>query len=241
MENIEQLNSANDWLQTTKKELDNLVDKLSKEKDQQDETDLTFFEDKLFHYSKGRREEMKNEIERKRQWLPSAKFNLGSGKLNFKEKVKQIILQNPNEENLRTEAEKDLEQEAVLQYEIEELSADLKMHITEEFERYDYFKRIGILPEDVKQFEQNLKIPSLKLLANVFTKNLEESLSEIGGIEKEDIEEEKKNIENSLKYIWTSAEIEKSDCNEDEQTMLKAVYSKKLKIRFSLVAEFDGQ
>ena len=63
MENIEQLNSANDWLQTTKKELDNLVDKLSKEKDQQDETDLTFFEDKLFHYSKGRREEMKNEIE----------------------------------------------------------------------------------------------------------------------------------------------------------------------------------
>lgn len=241
MENIEQLNSANDWLQTTKKELDNLVDKLSKEKDQQDETDLTFFEDKLFHYSKGRREEMKNEIERKRQWLPSAKFNLGSGKLNFKEKVKQIILQNPNEENLRTEAEKDLEQEAVLQYEIEELSADLKMHITEEFERYDYFKRIGILPEDVKQFEQNLKIPSLKLLANVFTKNLEESLSEIGGIEKEDIEEEKKNIENSLKYIWTSAEIEKSDCDEDEQTMLKAVYSKKLKIRFSLVAEFDGQ
>lgn len=234
MKEIPQSEDA-EWMEKTKSELDDLSVQVA---EKQGKDDITNYESKLFSYLDVEQNEIKRKIEFIRKSLPSTQFDLGSGKagLNFEDQISDIIVNNPGKDTSQLEA--DLEKEIVLKQEIMEMEADLKMGITKNAERYKRLKEAGLLSKEITDFENELKIPSTKLLADGHIDYLNDSSEE--KMSEEVMEIHKKNVEDNLKYVLVSAKIEKSRLGKDDQDLLNAKFAKN-QVDLTMVQEFKEQ
>jgi hypothetical protein len=177
-------------------------------------------------------------IEERSRNLPSENFNLGSGKLDFQGEILKIIRENPGADV--SQLEEQLEIEAALQYDIEQLNADKKVHLNKEADRYKYLNEAGLLSDEIKKAEKDIKTPSFKPLANNYVKILQKSMPE-GFVDEAGWKEEGNNINNYLQYIYTKAEVSKlKDISEDEKQMLKSEFARSLNIPASIALELEG-
>lgn len=214
-----------EWLKNCEKELDEQAEKIVAEPN---DDEIYKFEEKLNTYINTKEKEIKDEIRILEKDLPMFRGRAGA-------------MPEQNETELR----------------IGRRRAALDLGITRGDIKYNYLKKAGILSDEVENFENNLKVPSLNKFDNIVDDHLHELQSgfEEGMKEKEeeakkngkgfieeriDVKGEKKAINDQLRYIWTSAEIEKSNLSDEEKSMLKAAYSRNYKIDPMMVHEFEG-
>jgi hypothetical protein len=226
-----------EWLEKTKEELDKMAGELFKQKEK-DPGKTVEFEKKLFDYLDTREKAIDIIIEERRKNLPSENFNLGSGKLDFQGEILKIIRENPGADVSQLEEQLDIE--AALQYDIEQLNADKKVHLNKEADRYKYLNEAGLLSDEIKKAEKDIKTPSFKPLANNYVKILQKSMPE-GFVDEAGWKEEGNNINNYLQYIYTKAEISKlKDISEDEKQMLRSEFARNLNIPAPIALELEG-
>ncbi|MCK5061515.1 hypothetical protein KAR28_03105 [Candidatus Parcubacteria bacterium] len=226
-------NEDKKWIEDNKIKLDELADKLNGQ-EEKDEDDVFNYESLLDQHLKEKQKELTSNIEAMEKAKPSAVADFGSGKAeaNF-DKLMQELMNNPNADHGAILEE--VEKEEDLRHNISNMKADIELGLSGNLERYKFLEKADILPDTIKEHEGNFKLPSMELLADQYTQALNESSDK----SEDEIKKYKEDITNQLNYIIASGQAE-NKLDNDEQGMLKAVYSEKYQIEPIIAKELDG-